>query len=253
MTLSTLVAPWSRVTPRKLRAAQRKELHYLYKFAELGQLSTALYHDLANSVAVLTLDLEALQRRRDSHALRRANDSLAHIDRLINEMRRQLNQASSVAHFNPRRIIREVAVGLKERFAGAHTTLRVINNAPPDALLHGDKARFAQVIGVLLTNALEATVQNAISIDENRVVTVELGVDGKHLYVTVSDWGGGVGPRVRDDIFKPFFGTKPAGMGVGLFITRQIIETHFKGEIELFNALNPTQFRVKLPLSKRGR
>ncbi len=240
-----------RFNSRKLRAARKKELHYLYKFAELGQLSTALFHDLANNVAVLTLDLEQLQRRRDRHALERANNSLSHIEKLVEEMRRQLNQTDSPTDFRPNRAINQVAASLKGRFEAAHTRLRLINKQPAEARIFGDKARFAQLITVLLVNALDATIQAAATTNlTDRLVLVELSAHNRFLVITVSDWGAGINPALQAEIFKPFFGTKPGGMGVGLFITKQIIETHFSGSIELQNNDNPTQFTVRIPLSK---
>ena len=51
---------------QKLQAAQLKEMQQLYRFAELGQLSTALLHDLANHLTVLTIDIEDIHKKQHS-------------------------------------------------------------------------------------------------------------------------------------------------------------------------------------------
>lgn len=238
---------------RKARSARLKEMHYLYKFAELGQLSTALFHDLANNVSVLSLDLEELQRRRAPGALARANDSLAHIEQLVQAMRRQLNQTDAPTFFTARPVLNVAARNLQDRFADAKTSL-LIKQDPltRSARIYGDRTRFAQVITVLLINALDATRQRSISqqLIMERTVLVELTIATKCLVITVSDWGAGVDPALESEIFKPFFGTKPGGMGIGLFITKQIIETHFRGRIALIHSAEPTQFQIKIPLAK---
>jgi nitrogen-specific signal transduction histidine kinase len=67
----------------------------------------------------------------------------------------------------------------------------------------------------------------------------------------VSDWAGGIAPELRKQLFKPVQSTKPDGMGIGLFITKQIMSTHFKGTVNLESASNPTVFKLAFPAAGR--
>src|SRR2546423_13112175 len=94
--------------------------------------------------------------------------------------------------------------------------------APPRLL--GDAVQLQQVLVNLVTNAAEAMSENS---DRPRVVTIRSGIDAEGaVLVTVEDTGSGLDPQEIDRIFESFYTTKPEGIGVGLSISRSIIEAH---------------------------
>ena len=84
----------------------------------------------------------------------------------------------------------------------------------------GDRIQLQQVVLNLLRNAVEAIVQRP-GLIEVRIAAV---ADGVRL--AVSDSGNGIPAQLLDQIFSPFFTTKDSGLGMGLSISRTIIETH---------------------------
>jgi hypothetical protein len=84
-----------------LQRAQQNELKQLYKFAELGQLTTIILHELANYLSVLTLDIDNLEdRHENSIAISRAKESIFYIDTIIDQVRNQIKESDETVNFD---------------------------------------------------------------------------------------------------------------------------------------------------------
>src|SRR5262249_7223642 len=99
---------------------------------------------------------------------------------------------------------------------------RLGNNLP---VVNGDRIQLQQVILNLLRNASEAMAEVQ---DRPRklLITTEREQHGTHVRLSVRDTGIGLSPEVRGSLFNAFHTTKSGGMGVGLFVSRSIIERH---------------------------
>ena len=98
-----------------------------------------------------------------------------------------------------------------------------INLNPDDIIVYADENQISQVILNLVKNAFEASAHLG---DQARVkLDVSLNND-EHVIIEVSDNGGGIPPEIAENIFVPFFTTKEDGSGIGLSISRQIMNLH---------------------------
>ena len=105
--------------------------------------------------------------------------------------------------------------------AGVSIELRLRDGLPP---VRGDAIQLQQVILNLALNAEDAM---AAGVDEPRRLTVETTESGPGtVEVCVRDTGAGVKESDLDDIFKPFVTTKASGLGMGLSISRSLVEAH---------------------------
>jgi signal transduction histidine kinase len=86
-----------------------------------------------------------------------------------------------------------------------------------------DSVQIQQVILNLLLNARDATEKLT---DRSPVIHVVASFDNGFVYVAVSDNGIGIANKSLDTIFEPYFTTREKGMGLGLAISRTIVETH---------------------------
>ena len=106
----------------------------------------------------------------------------------------------------------------------------------------------SQVWTNLLDNATDAAPEGS----KVRVRTwTENGKGGDLVCVGIADQGAGIAPEVREQIFQPFFTTKPAGLGtgLGLEIAKRIVTAQFKGTIGFTSEPGRTEFVVKLPVT----
>jgi two-component system sensor histidine kinase HydH len=104
-----------------------------------------------------------------------------------------------------------------------------------------DAARMKEALINLLTNAIDAS-------PEGETVTLSSYRKGAELFIDVSDRGCGIAFDKRGKIFSPFFTTKNEGTGLGLPITKKIVEAH-QGRLEVFdNADRGVTFRVMIPI-----
>ena len=124
-----------------------------------------------------------------------------------------------------------------------------IRCAPNPAILMGDRIQMQQVLVNLVLNAMDAVDDEA---EARRTVSVSVGMSDHGAVLSVQDRGHGIAPEHRDRIFESFFTTKRQGMGLGLAVTRTIVEAH-GGRIWFESAAGGgTVFRVGLPLAGEG-
>ena len=120
---------------------------------------------------------------------------------------------------------------------------------PNPLFVSGDAVQLQQVLLNLLLNAMEAMAESA---ENGRTITVRTEnteVDTAH--VSVRDAGPGLGEGTQDLIFEPFYTTKPSGVGMGLAISKSIIEAHGGSIWATDNATAGATFHFSLPLADR--
>ena len=110
----------------------------------------------------------------------------------------------------------------------------------------------------IISNSKDALINN-ISKD-NRVIRVIVNSKKDFVFVNISDNGGGIPTLIMQKIFEPYYTTKykSAGTGIGLYMSKQIIEKHIKGQISCKNIeiiinnqkYDGTSFLIKIPINK---
>ena len=102
----------------------------------------------------------------------------------------------------------------------AHECNAVLTNTvdPPDLMLYADESQLMQVFNNLIKNALEANATE---------IKLEAGLDGEdHTVIQVRNNGKPVPLRQQEEIFVPFYSTKSGGNGIGLSLSRRIMQRH---------------------------
>ncbi len=237
---------------RQLQAAQAQKMKQLYHFAELGHISTALLHDLSNHLALLTLDIESLAKVRSNRGaiVKQSQKSIQYIEELVQRVRYQLQGQPVIKAFNIVDEISEAMQLLAYKAKKTQVTLELTADQKRSGFQYfGDFVGFRQSIGNVLTNSIEAyEADDNAKKQRERHVHVEVLHTDEHFIITVTDRGKGIKSGILNKIFEPFYSTRQSGMGIGLFIARQLVEDQFKGRLTVASkAGTGTTFTIQLP------
>ncbi len=248
-----LVSDVSTIKQSERRERSRMlELAHASRLSSMGEMATQLAHEINQPLAAISMysaaALRTLQSDLDARQLRewlqtihdqavRAGDILRRVRRFV---RRQDMQRVAV-DLNAR--AREVVDLLRSDARSREVTieLRLADDLPQ---VPADPVLIEQVVFNLVRNALDALQQRA----PPRLVTLSSARAGDRVYVEVRDNGPGVDAALGARIFDSFVSSKGEGMGMGLAISRSIIEAHGGRLGYETNAEGGATFRFELPL-----
>jgi two-component system, NtrC family, sensor kinase len=227
-----------------LRASQARVIQQ-EKMAAFGLLAAGIAHEVGNPLAALSSLVQMLQRRGpDDYTaakLELAGRQLQRIERTVRELVDFSRPASSERGRVRVAEVVEEALGIAKYYQ--RTKQRSITTGLPADLptVTAIRDHLTQVVLNLVLNAIDAT-------EEQGTVHLEARVEGCWLVLSVEDDGRGIAPGDRGRMFQPFFTTKPHGTGLGLFVSRQILED-VAGRLDYRSELGQgSTFFVRLPL-----
>jgi signal transduction histidine kinase len=228
----------------RLKFTQLQEMANLYKFASIGQTTTATLHELSNQLSILSLDIDDLQQRhQQSKAINNAKEGINNINSLVRQMRKQIQDNKESIRFNAVSSINTTLDELIEKCSSKKVTIRKSIPKQRSFYLIGDPLNLSHVITILINNALDACSTSR----EGKVEAV-VTVAFNQLDIHIKDNGQGL-PVKHDSLFVPHKSIKPNGLGIGLYITKQIVENQFHGSIAVKSLASGTEFCVTLPKS----
>lgn len=232
----------------RLREIQLKELQQLYKFATLGQTTAATLHELSNHLSILNMDIDDLkQQNKNSQAILNAKEGIEHINSMMRQIKRKLHNYDDTKTFKVGVVIRRVLKDLNEKFKSKPVKLSYAQSNIGDLQIAGDPLALAQILTVLITNALDACADLP-----NAKVTIALKQSKTNIHISVTDNGIGISESVLKKLFHPILSSKPSGMGIGLYIAQRLAESQLNGKITVktpaSSQLADTQFVITLPL-----
>jgi PAS domain S-box-containing protein len=144
--------------------------------------------------------------------------------------------------------VKEAIALVESSFNYSHISILI--DAPLDLKLLGFPNEYSQVLLNLLTNAKEAIL--AHSQPHAGRVDIALAEQDGHGCVSVCDNGGGIHEEILSRIFDPYFSTKGKGSGIGLYMSKMIIERNMNGSITARNIEEGVEFIVCVPHAKDG-
>jgi len=218
-------------TERALREAEA-ELQRTLRLATMAELAATIAHEINQPLAAITANGSAclrslsrdppiLDNAREAAACivsdgHRAGDVIARIRALFNKEQPR-EQLLDLNH-----TIRHVLDLSRSAIERKRVIVRA-ELAEPAAPVVADPVQLQQVLVNLVTNALDAMTDTK---GRPRVLTARSEIDGDDVKVTIEDSGTGFDPEQVNHIFDSFYTTKAGGVGLGLAISRSIIEAH---------------------------
>lgn len=211
------------------------------QFESFNRMSTFVVHDLKNLVSQLSLLLSNVEKHKNNPEFQK--DMIDTVDLSVQKMKRllqKLNVGNSVEKPAPLLIenLLQQAVAAKSA-AEPKPVLEILGHGLE---VLANWASLEQVIGHLMQNAIEATPKDG-------QVLVRLTKGEGTAIVEIQDTGHGMSVEfIHERLFKPFESTKSAGMGIGVFESREYVH-ELGGQIEVVSSESSgTTFRVILPL-----
>ncbi|MDD2760822.1 MAG: ATP-binding protein [Methylomonas sp.] len=225
------------VTRRKQAEAEarqhRQELAHLMRVSTLGGLSAAIAHELNQPLAAILCNAQAARRflergdvNRDE--IRAILDDIVTDDQRAGELIQRLRRLLKKGEFQPEALnmnetIRDVLKLMKADLSSREVT--VIANLNDDLpFVHADRVQIQQVLINLILNACDAMQQVPVNA---RKLSVSSHIHGDgYVRIAVADAGCGLPQGSEDRIFEPYFTTREEGLGLGLALSRCIVEAH---------------------------
>ena len=248
------------ITARKQaeREAQRHqaELAHAMRVSTLGQMTAGLAHELNQPLAAIVSYARGCAYRMESGAAPLPDLSYG-IDQIVAQALRagEIVQryrsflrpdSSRFKQVDANALVRD-ATSLASSSACEEGVAIRLELAPVMPLIQVDSIQIEQVILNLIRNGCEAMVGC-----RHRELWVRTTIGTGMIEIAVEDAGNGISEAVRDRLFEPFVTTKPNGLGMGLSISRSIIEAHGGRLWASPNAGRGTTFRFALPVSGGG-
>jgi two-component system sensor kinase FixL len=231
-----------------------EQFSHVARTSTLGEMASALAHELKQPLGAIANYAEgcliALNSREPAleevrSALERLLAATMRSGRIIEQVRRFVTrQGPTHESFDPNHVVREVMeiLGVEAQQRGVAVELDLAPDLPS---LQGDPVQIQQVVVNLVQNAFEALVQSQTP-KPGLVLSTRMAEFGD-VEIAVSDNGEGIPPDRLSQVFDAYFSTRARGMGMGLAISRTIVEAH---QGRFFVESDPgvkTTFRFLLP------
>jgi len=234
--------------------ATRAELARAARITTIGELTASIAHEVNQPLAAVVANADACvawlfretpDLAEASAAAARATEGATRASDVIARIRSLITKATpEKSSLQINRIIEQTAI-LAEGQAARNGVAIKLELAPDSPTVLGDSIQLQQVILNLVMNGIEAMTSVA---DQPRILTVQSQTEnGEQIRVAVLDSGIGLSEEVKGRLFEPFFTTRTSGMGMGLSISRSIIEAHGGRLWAESNGSSGSTFQFTLP------
>lgn len=241
---------------REREHEQQRQLAHASRLSVMGQFASALAHELGQplnaslgyvagirnrlaGVPGVDTDVDDALARVDMH-LQQAGDVIANVRSFVSRHRPE----DSEIHLT--QLVRQTVDLMKMHLLTASVKVNLRENPIAD-MVRGNRVELQQVIINLMMNAIDAMEQTP---KEERVIEIRLNpASESRIALRIIDHGPGVVPALREQIFEPYYSTKPSGIGLGLMMCRTIVESHGGTLKFIEHPRSGAIFKILLPLS----
>lgn len=222
------------------------------KFAAMGEMISMIAHQwrqpltgMSMTVENLKLDieLEDIEPDRWEKSLNIVSEQINYLSNTITDFTNFFKPKQQTQTFELHKFIQDSLniIGSSLKSHG----INIINKFDNDIKLTTHKNDLTQIVLNIVNNAKDAYVLNNL---DNRDVTIHTYTKASFVCISIKDNAGGIPEDIIEKIFDPYFSTKDEknGTGLGLYMSKMIIEDHLNGELDVHVVDNSTEFVIKL-------
>ena len=235
-------------------AKQDRLLQHQSKMAELGDMIGNIAHQWRHPLTRLSLLLQNLKAYKNKNkmsdeiffnTLKNSNEQIEFMSDTIDNFKNFYKTNKKESKFFIYECLDDIF-----KIIGTvleHNNINITIQKDEKIEIFGIKNELSQVLLNLIINAKDALEENKII---NPSVKIIIFNENNANIISIEDNAGGIRDDITDEIFNPYFTTKKdKGTGVGLYLSRTIIEHEFNGYLSLENSLNGALFKIVLPLT----
>ncbi|PHR52773.1 MAG: hypothetical protein COA44_15910 [Arcobacter sp.] len=226
------------------------------RLASMGEMIGNIAHQWRQPLNIMALvmqdlyisdQLGNLTSKKVEDSYEKSNNLLQYMSQTIDDFRNFFQQGGEVTAFSVKEALDSVYSLINTNLAYNHIECDI--NVKHDSMIKGGLNEFKQVLINIINNAQEAIESSKSS---KKKIEVLITQDKEFAIIRISDDGGGISKDVIQKVFDPYFTTKnqTQGTGLGLYMSKQIIENSMCGSLSVKNVNNGAEFSIRLPLNK---
>jgi signal transduction histidine kinase len=237
------------------KSEMQRMLYAQSKLAVMGEMMGMILHQYKQPLQNIYMLSQFLEESADEGRVsvkevkeftKNLNEQVLYLSKTIDDFKNFFSPKTNMHTFSVRKMVLEIERLLKLPFAKQNVILEIDDL---EVSLYGASEELKQVLLNLLNNAKDAINSTHESGSREGVVRLSLEKKKSDLIITVCDTGGGIPKEVLPNIFNHSFTTKgDAGSGLGLYISRMILEEHFDATISVKNSEKGACFSMSLPM-----
>lgn len=229
------------------------------KLAEIGEMINAIAHQwneplVEMSAIVQDLELQFKTEKISNKDMETfVSDSMIQIQymsKTLKDFRDFLKPSVQKSYFDIENVFDEVINIIERQIKYSYIDLNIVYIGNKHKI-YGFKNEFMQVLITIINNAKDA-IQKEKRVTKNIKGQIDITIDSRKEFTSISikDNGCGIHKKYYDKVFDPYFSTKQKGNGIGLYMSRVLIEDKMNGKIYFMPKSNLTELMIELP--KRG-
>jgi len=243
------------------RVDAEMQLIQAHKLAAAGEMLGAIAHQWRQPLNTLSTYISSLQAAHYNNKLSKsfveklvsgANRQIHFMSKTIDDFRNFSKPSKSKGPVDALKVVINAVKLMEAQVKHADITLTVVNKAgTPSLMVFGYQGEFVHVLVNILVNAKDAILQhesNSIDTLISKTIKVTVRQDEHIVIIEISDSGGGISEELMPRIFNPYFTTKgsASGTGLGLYMSKMIVEKEMNGELLADNTSTGAKFTIKL-------
>jgi len=252
--LKELNASLNKRIQQALKEAKEKEKALLHqsRLAQMGEMLSLIAHQWRQPLSEIlgifmeletAADFGKADKKYIEKSAKEGDRLICYMSKTIDNFRNFFKPEHSKSTFEIKKACQDAINLAKSSLKNEKIAINLL--VKEDGKVLGYPLAFSQVILNLLLNAKDALVQKR---PKNPQIDIEIYKKNKNIFIQVADNGGGIDKSIYDRLFEPYVSTKKsAGTGLGLYMSKMIIEQHLEGSISVSNSKSGAIFLIRVP------
>jgi PAS domain S-box-containing protein len=192
---------------------------------------------------LLYYDMDEFTREFLENSVGKSMELIQHMSQTIDDFRNYFRPDKEKIKFKVQKAINSTLTLIEDSFKSQYIGIELVTTSDP--VIHGYRNEFAQVVLNILNNAKDVLKERQI---QDPKVWLTIGSENGSAVVTIADNAGGIPEEIMGKVFDPYFTTKgpQTGTGVGLFMSKTIIEKNMNGRLTVRNTADGAEFRIEV-------